>query len=179
MNNADNDMLWQNVTQLVSHMDTLKEHIKQLEQKYRRVSELRLTEQGLLAENKNGRITCDDPKHIIFSAETLIPVIQEAIRDKCHVCLVKNFHSLFMISEESDNNMEEYNLSYAENFDPEQYDPDERYKLQDALYDIIGPAVWVGRIPVDNSALRHVLEHKTGLEVTLIPVQFDLRAMDK
>ena len=178
MNNADDEMLWKNVKQLVSHMELLKEHIKQLEKKYRRVSNMSLTEQVLATENKNERITCDNPQNIIFKAETLIPVIQEAIKDNCNVCLVKNY-GIFMISEESDNNMDEYNLSYANGFDPERYEPDERYKLQDALDGTGGPAVCVGRIPVDNMALRHVLEHRTDLEVTLIPMQFDLRAVEK
>lgn len=178
MNHTDNEILWQDFTQLINHMETLKKQIKQLEHKYRKISNIMLTRQIPPTDNKAELITCEKSQNIIFKAETLIPVIQEAIKDNCKICLVKN-HGIFIISENSDNNFEEWNISYADGFDPEQYAPDELYKLQDALYELGGTGVFVGRIPVDNAALRHVLEHQTDLEATLIPMQFELRAVEK
>ncbi|TKV11706.1 hypothetical protein FDX19_05600 [Citrobacter sp. wls619] len=177
MNHADNEIFWENITQLVNYIDTLKKQIKQLEHKYRNVNTISLAVQGSQADHEKELITCKKLHTVIFKTETLIPVIQEAIKDNCNVCLVKN-HGLFIISENSDNNFDELNISYAEGFDPEQYGPDELYKLQDALHNISGPGVCVGRIPVDNTALRHVLEYKTDLEATLIPMQFSLRAIE-
>ncbi|EBZ5771668.1 hypothetical protein EC412_05200 [Salmonella enterica subsp. enterica serovar Redlands] len=177
MSHADTEILWKNVTQLVSYIDMLKKQLKQLEHKYRSVNTISLAGQVSPADNKKELITCEKTHTVIFKAETLIPVIQEAIKDNCNVCLVKN-HGLFIISENSDNNFNEWNISYAEGFDPDLYESGELYKLQDALYNISGSAVCVGRIPVDNTALRHVLENKTDLEATLIPMQFSLRATE-
>lgn len=178
MNHADNDTLWQHIAQLVNHMDLLKTQIKQLEQKHRKMNNIELTGQELQTGHENELITCEKSHAVIFKAETLIPVIQEAIKDNCNICLVKN-HGLFIISENSDNNFDEWNICYAEGFDPEQYSADERYKIQDVLYDICGFGACVGRIPVDNATLRYVLEHNIDLEATLIPMQFGLRAIEK
>jgi len=178
MDHTDSETLWQNITQLVSYIDLLKQQIKELEQKYRSVNNIKLTDSVSQTNNEKELIKCEKSHTVIFKAETLIPVIQEAIKDNCNVCLVKNY-GLFIISENSDNNFDELNISYAEGFDPEQYRPDELYKLQDALYNINGPSVCVGRISVDNVALRYVLEHETDLEATLIPMQFGLRAIEK
>ncbi|HAV1239897.1 TPA: DUF3085 domain-containing protein [Salmonella enterica] len=178
MKTADNDSLWQSLAQFVSHIESLKEQINELEKRYRQFYDIKLTDQTSQTDNEKKLITCEDSQTVIFKAETLIPVIKEAIRDNCNVCFVKN-HGLFMTSEEGDNGYDEWNISYAEGFDPNQYERDEWYKLQDALYGICGPGACVGRISVDHAALRHVLEHKTDLEVKLIPVQFGLRAIEE
>ncbi|EBL8291887.1 hypothetical protein DLP14_14640 [Salmonella enterica] len=116
-------------------------------------------------------------RSVIFKAETLIPVIQEAIKNKCFVLLVKD-HGLYMMSEKgmTDKTGRHLILSYAEGFNPDLTGSNNWYY---ELRDICGGSDFCEKISVPNEIFHRVLHYKEDLEVAFTSRQYAIRAIDK
>lgn len=118
-----------------------------------------------------------DARNVIFKAETLIPVIQEAMKNKCSVFLVKD-HGRYMMSEQSEsdpNTGKVLTLSYAEGFNPELTAFDDWY---DELRNICGGDDFCEALPVTDSVLLEVIRYGADLEVSFTATQFGYRTVN-
>ncbi|MGU9648499.1 DUF3085 domain-containing protein [Salmonella enterica] len=108
---------------------------------------------------------------VIFKAETLIPVIQEAMSNKCSVFIVKD-HGLYMMSEQGkldQNTGKRLTLSYAEGFNPDLIEFDDWYY---ELKEVCGGDDFCETLPVTDSVLQSVIRHNADLKVSFTPTQF-------
>lgn len=116
-------------------------------------------------------------RSVIFKAETLIPVIQEAMNNKCAVFIVKD-HGLYMMSEQGkfdQNTGKRLTLSYAEGFNPDLADAEDWY---DELRDVCGGDDFCETLPVTDSVLQGVIRHHADLAVSFTATQFRYRTVN-
>lgn len=112
-----------------------------------------------------------------FNAKTLIPVIQEAIKNKCAIFLVKD-HGLYMMSEHGTQDPETgkiLTLSYADGFNPD-LAGDEWY---DKLRQICGGDDFCERLSPTDEVFQCILHQKTNLSITFTDTQLRLRAVKR
>lgn len=110
-------------------------------------------------------------RSVIFKAETLIPVIQEAMKNQCAVFLVKD-HGLYMMPENGMSGPKTgrvLTLSYAEGFNPDLAEFDDWYY---ELRDVCGGDDFCETLPVTDNVLQEVIRHSADLEVSFTPTQF-------
>ncbi|EBP4342197.1 DUF3085 domain-containing protein [Salmonella enterica] len=118
-----------------------------------------------------------DARSVIFKAETLIPVIQEAMNNKCAVFIVKD-HGLYMMSEQGEfdqNTGKRLTLSYAEGFNPDLIGFDDWYY---ELKEVCGGDDFCETLPVTDSVLQEVIRHNADLKISFTPTQFRYRAVN-
>jgi len=118
-----------------------------------------------------------DARSVIFKADTLIPVIQEAMKNKCAVFLVKD-HGLYMMPEKGMSDPKTgkvLTLSYAEDFNPDLTDSDDWY---DKLRDICGGDDFCETLSSMDKVLQEVIHYNADLEISFTPTQFGYRTVN-
>ncbi|ENA9696669.1 DUF3085 domain-containing protein [Salmonella enterica subsp. enterica] len=117
-------------------------------------------------------------RSVIFKAESLIPVIQEAMKNQCAVFLVKD-HGLYMMSEKNRSDPQTgkvLTLSYAEGFNPDLAEFDDWYY---ELRDVCGGDDFCETLVVTENVLQTVLIHNADLNVSFTPTQIWYRPVKR
>ncbi|EOI6865100.1 MULTISPECIES: DUF3085 domain-containing protein [Enterobacterales] len=106
---------------------------------------------------------------IIFKAEALIPIINEAMVNDCELILVKD-HGLYIMSQHGQKNGKgHFNVAYAEGFNAELIDFDDWY---DKLIDICGGDDFGEYINPKQPLFEELVKMNRDLKITFTPTAF-------
>lgn len=107
---------------------------------------------------------------VIFKADKLIPVLEEAIKNKCHVLLVQCY-GLFFMSEKGNTRPDGrwINVAYAEGFNP---DEDYLTNYKHRLREICGGSDFSDAVSVNHPVLREVVEKRIDIQVRFTEKKF-------
>ncbi|EAS1759904.1 DUF3085 domain-containing protein [Salmonella enterica] len=109
---------------------------------------------------------------VIFKAEKLIPVIEEALKNKCRVLLVQ-CHGLFFMSEKGETRPDGrwVNLAYGEGFNPDDHPVDDYDYL---LRVICGGSDFCESVTARHFAFRQAIEKHADVCVRFTPEHFQI-----
>lgn len=106
-------------------------------------------------------------ENIIFKSETLIPVIQDAIKYNCSVLLVKD-QGLHMMP------IRGITLCYAEGFSPDRQESDE---WRERLNTLCGENDRVEEISAQHSALQSAINDRSDIAVSFSDKEIAITAL--